>query len=120
MKKKFEQTKFWSIDNLNLNDFPLVEAMEFAITDRGIFILLYIIDPDLVIYKICKEIRENRINTGIADDMLEDEVGRMVEIIFSQMFMLHKDIKKFTNGLKDKITIILSNNPNQRTMNDED
>lgn len=111
MKKLFDD--IWFNDNFYESEKDLFEKIEFAVVDTELFILLYIISPDLLITGICNKIRENNCKTGISDDMLEDVVGPLVHKLFREMWITQKGLKAFLKKLENEIKSALARNPNQ-------
>jgi hypothetical protein len=107
----------WWNDNFNQNEKNIAEQLEHAIVDKDIFVLLYIISPDLLVYGICCKLRENGIKLkDVPDEMYEDVVGPMVHKVFRECFMTVKGRKAFLKMIDSELAHALSRNPNQRTI----
>lgn len=117
--KPKKTVNFWDIAKLNSDEFLLARNIEFAISNKLFFVILYIIDPDLVVYSICKQIRESnsKVPNLPPDDMLEDVIGDLVEKIFGQIWLSTKDLNRGMTEFKNLIVAKLSENHNQKVMN---
>lgn len=117
--KKPKKVGFWDVVKLSFNELDLAANIEKAIPNRFYFIILYIIDPDILIYYICKELRENGlVYPGMPDDndMLEDVIGPIVHKIFSQSYIQKREMSTGISSLKNLILARLSENENQHIM----
>lgn len=119
-QKKPSKLSFWDVTKLSFFEIDLAINVEKAIPNKIYFIILYIIDPDLVVYGICKEIRENKLAyPGLPEnlDMLEDVMGPVVEKIFNELFLRKGELNSGISELKNLIIARLSQNENQKHMN---
>jgi hypothetical protein len=108
----------WWNDNIKPGEKNIAAQIEYAIVDPNMFILLYIIDPDLLVFFICSKLRENKVNLrGVRDDMLEDTIGPIVHKIFKDCFMTKKTMKAFLKKIETELSNSLNNNPNHRNIN---
>jgi len=119
IRKKNKSPGFWEVAKLNPDEFMLARNIEFAISNKLYFVIMYIIDPDIVIYSICKQIRESnqKIPNLPSDDMLEDVIGELVENLFSQLWMTTRDLNRGITELKNLVVARLSQNENQSKIN---
>jgi hypothetical protein len=108
----------WWNDNFDGREKIAANEVEKAIIDTDLFILTYIINPDLLIYGVCSKLRENKVSIkGVSDEMLEDVVGPLIHKLFRECFMTEKGRKAFIKRLDREIEKALSNNPNQIEIN---
>lgn len=106
-------TDLWIAGNFNLKAHNIQEAIELSI-NRPLFILIYTIDPDLLIYGISTKIREHKMFEFVDADTLEDQVGAAVHEIFKNTFITDFELKKFLGYYKEQIKGRLVNSPAQR------
>lgn len=120
IRRKNKVSSFWDVVKLSSAEYMLARNIEFAITNKLYFVILYIIDPDLLVYSICKQIREsgrNDIPNLPDDDMLEDVVGVLIDKMFGQVWFLTRDLNRALADLKNEIVARLAQNENQKLTN---
>lgn len=94
---------------LDLDTYNLKTEIQEKI-NRSLFVLLYSLDKDLLIWAISKKLRED----GNKNDTLEDTVGKIVEELWAEMWMTDKEMKELWKYLDNIIRVSLMESPAQK------
>src|SRR3990167_7558546 len=80
--------------------------------NRLTFILIYIIDIDILINGICFRIRENIRPEDFPcdDELLEDKVGQAVKLIAKETFCTKKEVQSFLTIVGNRMLEMVSEN----------